>query len=200
MVDASAANAPAAQAAARAAGKDAKNGAGAGASPPPTDDPSLPPPLIIPIQSGTVDPAFIEIFPEELTTVAASTLTSVLAEEDAALSVWSDAALAYVRNRQGGRGSELLQEACRREESGRAGSNNRDRVRTLAGAGIALLAQCHRGGEDGGGGDEAAAGAGGGGGGTRPPATRSRRRGTRSSAEAPTGISTAPPRSTASSP
>lgn len=142
----------------------AENG-GSTASPPTLEnDPSLPPSLCIPITSSsstTDEPNFIEIFPEEISDVPASTLSKVLTDEDAPLSIWSDAALLYVQNRSNVSGSELLQEACKREEAG-GGANNADRVRTLASAGIALLTQVNRGGDASG---STAVGGGGGGGG-----------------------------------
>jgi len=137
-----------------AAGSAAAVGGGGSTASPPTleNDPSLPPSLCIPITSSSSVPSdeqpnFIEIFPEEISNVPSSTLSKVLTDEDAPLSIWSDAALMYVQNRSTVSGSDLLQEACKREEAGVSGANNADRVRTLASAGIALLTQVNRGGD-----------------------------------------------------
>ena len=125
------------------------------ASPPDLEnDPTLPPSLHIPITSLSGDGGnsgdFIEIFPEEISDIPSAALAKVLTDEDAPLSTWSDAALLYVQNRSTVQGSDLLREACKREETGVSGANNEDRVRTLASAGIALLTQVNRGGALGG--------------------------------------------------
>ena len=118
-------------------------------------DPTLPPSLHIPITSlpgdggsdgNAIGASFIEIFPEEISDIPSAALAKVLTDEDAPLSTWSDAALLYVQDRAAVQGSDLLREACRREEAGASGANNEDRVRTLASAGIALLTQVGRGG------------------------------------------------------
>ena len=119
------------------------------------NDPTLPPSLHIPITSlagdgGNGNGNFIEIFPEEISAIPSAALSKVLTDEDAPLSTWSDAALLYVQNRSTVQGSDLLREACKREETGVSGANNEDRVRTLASAGIALLTQVNRGGALGG--------------------------------------------------
>lgn len=130
---------------------------GVASSPPDLEnDPTLPPSLHIPITSLAGDGGnssggnFIEIFPEEISDIPSAALAKVLTDEDAPLSTWSDAALLYVQNRSTVQGSDLLREACKREETGVSGANNEDRVRTLASAGIALLTQVNRGGALGG--------------------------------------------------
>jgi tetratricopeptide (TPR) repeat protein len=124
----------------------------------PENDPTLPPSLQIPITSLPGGGDFVEIFPEEISDIPSAALAKVLTDEDAPLSTWSDAALLYVQNRAAVSGSDLLREACRREEAGASGANNEDRVRTLASAGIALLTQVNRGGALGGGGAGGGAG------------------------------------------
>eukprot|EP00522_Entomoneis_paludosa_P001118 CAMPEP_0172465720 /NCGR_PEP_ID=MMETSP1065-20121228/54372_1 /TAXON_ID=265537 /ORGANISM="Amphiprora paludosa, Strain CCMP125" /LENGTH=76 /DNA_ID=CAMNT_0013222339 /DNA_START=74 /DNA_END=300 /DNA_ORIENTATION=- len=50
------------------------------------------PSLRIPITTGSgMDPAFIEIFPEELSGVAASKLVEVMKSEKAQVGTWADA-------------------------------------------------------------------------------------------------------------
>mmetsp|Transcript_40299 Transcript_40299/g.97305 ORF Transcript_40299/g.97305 Transcript_40299/m.97305 type:complete len:1294 (+) Transcript_40299:108-3989(+) len=93
------------------------------------------PSLIIPIKSSPGSDNFVEIFPEEITETASSTLLQVLKDEDADLSVWADAALLYVQYKQHARdASTILQAGCER-----TGGTDEERVRLFASAGIAHL-------------------------------------------------------------
>jgi RNA polymerase-associated protein CTR9 len=94
------------------------------------------PSLIIPIKSSSGDgEKFVEIFPEEMTETASSTLLQVLKDEDASLSVWANAALMYVQHKQHARdASAILQAGCER-----SGGSDEERVRLFASAGIAHL-------------------------------------------------------------
>jgi tetratricopeptide (TPR) repeat protein len=96
------------------------------------------PSLIIPITSGSNKDQFIEIFPEEMADTPSSTLLQVLKDEDAPLTVWSDAALMYIQQSQSREASALLQAAC-----DRPGGSREERVRIMASAGIAHLTQAH---------------------------------------------------------
>lgn len=98
------------------------------------DDLADSPSLIIPVKSSSSG-AFVEIFPEEMTETASSTLLQVLKDEDASLGVWADAALLYVQHKQHARdASAILQAGCER-----SGGTDEERVRLFASAGIAHL-------------------------------------------------------------
>ena len=101
-------------------------------------DPDDSPSLVIPITSGSKKDQFIEIFPEEMGDTPSSTLLQVLKDEDAPLTVWSDAALLYIQQTQSREASALLQAAC-----DRPGGSREERVRIMASAGIAHLTQAH---------------------------------------------------------
>jgi tetratricopeptide (TPR) repeat protein len=106
---------------------------------------------------------FIEIFPEEISAIRPATLSSVLKDERAPLRTWCDASLLYMRaGRREREGCELLNSAVD-DDAVMSGSNTADRLRVLASAGIAALAQANR--QVGRGGGMA----GGGGGGGMPP-------------------------------
>jgi RNA polymerase-associated protein CTR9 len=98
--------------------------------------------LIIPITSasdGSKD-KFIEIFPEEMPDTPSSTLLQVLKDENAPLSVWTDAALLYIQHKQHAReASAILQAGCERMDGTRE-----ERVRLFASAGIAHLTQAQQ--------------------------------------------------------
>lgn len=115
--------------------------------------------LIIPItSSSTTLPdgrcQFIEIFPEEISNIDPATLSTVLRDERAPLRTWCEASLLYMRSSgssgtAGGNthhekeGCELLTLAVD-DDDVMNGSNTADRLRVLASAGIAALAQANR--------------------------------------------------------
>lgn len=93
--------------------------------------------LIIPITTSSHSKdLFIEIYPDEISSISSSTLLQVLKDEDADLNVWADSALMYMQNKLTRESSAILQAAC-----DRPGGNREDRVRILASAGIAHLTQ-----------------------------------------------------------
>jgi tetratricopeptide (TPR) repeat protein len=112
---------------------------------------------------------FIEIFPEEISAIRPATLSSVLRDERAPLRTWCDASLLYMRaGRREREGCELLNSAVD-DDAVMSGSNTADRLRVLASAGIAALAQANRQVGDIGRGGGMAGGGGGGGSSSMPP-------------------------------
>eukprot|EP00574_Skeletonema_japonicum_P003093 CAMPEP_0201724210 /NCGR_PEP_ID=MMETSP0593-20130828/8030_1 /ASSEMBLY_ACC=CAM_ASM_000672 /TAXON_ID=267983 /ORGANISM="Skeletonema japonicum, Strain CCMP2506" /LENGTH=1304 /DNA_ID=CAMNT_0048215435 /DNA_START=52 /DNA_END=3966 /DNA_ORIENTATION=+ len=116
--------------------------------------------LIIPITTSTngnnfndtnKDGLYIEIFPEEISSVRPTTLTKVLREEQAPLTTWCDASLLYMKAKREKEGCDLINAAADSEDV-MSGSNNQDRLRVLSSAGIAALAQANKQTEGGGGG------------------------------------------------
>lgn len=104
------------------------------------EEEELYPSLIIPVTSSNKSSnLFVEIFPEELPDVAASTILQVLKDEDAELNTWADAALMYMQQRQSRESSTILQAACDISEG-----IPQQKVRILASAGIALLAEAQQ--------------------------------------------------------
>jgi len=93
---------------------------------------------------------FIEIFPEEISSVRPTTLTKVLREEQAPLTTWCDASLLYMKAKREKEGCDLINAAADSEDV-MSGSNNQDRLRVLSSAGIAALAQANKQTEGGGG-------------------------------------------------
>lgn len=122
--------------------------------------------LVIPITTSSngnnfsdnsKDGLFIEIFPEEISTVRPTTLTKVLRDEQAPLTTWCDASLLYMKAKREKEGCDLINAAADSEDV-MSGSNNQDKLRVLSSAGIAALAQANKqteggGGSGGGGGD-----------------------------------------------
>lgn len=125
------------------------------------------PSLIIPITTSTngnnytpndtSSNNFIEIFPEEMSSIRPSTLTNVLRDERAPLKTWCDGSLLYMKAKREREGCELLNAAVD-SDNVMSGSNTNDRLRVLASAGIAALAQANRQITDGSSGDTAMGG------------------------------------------
>lgn len=94
--------------------------------------------LCIPITSSTSgdNKLFIEIFPEELSSIPASRLIQVLKDEKVDLSVWAEVGLAYMRQKQARQSLMVLEEAC--DLIGEADKEHK--VLILAATGIAHLA------------------------------------------------------------
>mmetsp|Transcript_23225 Transcript_23225/g.50317 ORF Transcript_23225/g.50317 Transcript_23225/m.50317 type:complete len:1323 (-) Transcript_23225:179-4147(-) len=87
---------------------------------------------------------FIEIFPEEMSSIRPTTLSNVLRDERAPLKTWCDGSLLYMKaGKREREGCELLNAAVDSDEV-MSGSNTNDRLRVLASAGIAALAQANR--------------------------------------------------------
>jgi len=114
--------------------------------------------LIIPITSSSTSLPdgrcqFIEIFPEEISNINPATLSAVLRDERAPLRTWCEASLLYMRSSGSGSGGgnthhekegcELLTLAVD-DDDVMNGSNTTDKLRVLASAGIAALAQANR--------------------------------------------------------
>jgi hypothetical protein len=105
------------------------------------DSSSEQPSLIIPITSSSnSNDLFVEIFPEEMPETPSTTLLQVLKDEDAALSVWADAALMYIQHKQHARDASAILQAG----VDRPGGSREERVRLLASAGIAHLTQAQQ--------------------------------------------------------
>jgi RNA polymerase-associated protein CTR9 len=101
--------------------------------------------LKIPITSSSSSKElFVEIFPEEMSSISPSTLITVLKDESAPMSTWTDAAVLYAQCGKARDGLFMLQEACSMESVLRGDKN--DRVRLLASTGIAHLSQMKGGG------------------------------------------------------
>jgi len=86
---------------------------------------------------------FVEIFPEEMPSIRPTTLSNVLRDERAPLTTWCDASLLYMKSKREKEGCELLTSAVDSDDV-MSGSNTNDRLRVLASAGIAALAQANR--------------------------------------------------------
>jgi RNA polymerase-associated protein CTR9 len=110
--------------------------------------------LVIPITTSTngnnyntdnnnKDGSYIEIFPEEMSSIRPTTLTKVLRDEQAPLTAWCDASLLYMKAKREKEGCELINAAADSEDV-MSGSNNQDRLRVLSSAGIAALAQANK--------------------------------------------------------
>lgn len=100
--------------------------------------------LCIPIRSFTTkssDRNCVEIFPEELPSVSAPVLTTLLKDEDAPLSLWTESALLYMTHKRERESTAILSTAYRDLiERGNLGTDE-EKVRVLAAAGIAHLTQ-----------------------------------------------------------
>lgn len=79
------------------------------------DDDDGPQPLCIPIRSSSSAQSrsdFVEIFPEEVSTISTDALADLLRDEDAPLDLWSDAALLYMLDGKRSDSVSLLSTAC----------------------------------------------------------------------------------------
>ena len=96
--------------------------------------------LRIPIKSGASGPSetnFVEIFPEEISNIAASKLVQVLKDETSDVGTWADAGLLFMQQKQARQSLSVLEEACDMED---ILNDKQDKVRILAATGIAHLA------------------------------------------------------------
>ena len=115
------------------------------------DDDDDCPSLIIPITSSSSSNKgntnlFIEIFPEEMANIRPNTLATVLRDERAPLPTWCAASHLYLKagKHQERESFDILNVAAENEEGIMSGSNNADKLRLLACAGIAALALANR--------------------------------------------------------
>ena len=108
------------------------------------DAEDLPKSLCIPISSGGNNNNFIEIFPEEISSVPASQLGSILQDEKAPLTLWTDAALLYMTHKRERDSKALLSTACSELLDRQNLGNKEERTRILAAAGIGYLTQTNR--------------------------------------------------------
>ena len=117
------------------------------------DDDDDCPSLIIPITSSSSSSSnkgntnlFIEIFPEEMANIRPNTLATVLRDERAPLPTWCAASHLYLKagQHQERESFDILNVAAENEEGIMSGSNNADKLRLLACAGIAALALANR--------------------------------------------------------
>jgi len=97
--------------------------------------------LCIPIASSN---DFIEIFPEEISSIPSSQLASILQDEKAPLSLWTDAALLYMTNKRERDSTALLKTACSELLDKQNLGNKEERTRILAAAGIGYLTQANK--------------------------------------------------------
>lgn len=98
--------------------------------------------LCIPLSSNPSE--FIEIFPEEISTVESSKLASILQDEKAPLALWTDAALLYMTHKREQDSTILLSTACSELLDKQNLGNKEERTRILAAAGIGYLTQSNK--------------------------------------------------------
>lgn len=103
-----------------------------------TEDTTLEPPLIVDIANSTDK---VEIFPEEIAEISADQLTTLLRNEAAPLTKWTEAALLYMTHKCERESTTLLTTACTELLEGQNLGDRQERVQTLAAAGIAYLTQ-----------------------------------------------------------
>mmetsp|Transcript_15405 Transcript_15405/g.29034 ORF Transcript_15405/g.29034 Transcript_15405/m.29034 type:complete len:1372 (-) Transcript_15405:73-4188(-) len=109
-----------------------------------------PPSLCIPIStasssssSSTTD-TFIEIFPEEISSIPPAQLSEILLEEKAPLALWNTAAMLYMTYKKERESTHLLSTACTELLSKQHLGSKEERTRILAAAGIAYLTQANK--------------------------------------------------------
>lgn len=107
------------------------------------DEAEMPKSLCIPIDSSS---NFIEIFPEEISSIPASQLISILQDENAPLSLWTESALMYMTNKRERDSTTLLSSACSDLVEKQNLGSREERTRVLAATGIAYLTQANKGG------------------------------------------------------
>lgn len=103
-------------------------------------------PLCVPIRSSTISEEnnFVEIFPEEMPTIPIDQLISLLKDESAPLSLWTESALLYMQNKCERESITVLSTACSDlVEKQQLGSQS-ERVRVHAATGIGYLTQANK--------------------------------------------------------
>jgi len=98
--------------------------------------------LCIPIRSSasfTNRNDFVEIFMDEISDIDSGTITSILRDEDAPLSVWTETALMYMRAKKSSDSLTLLTTACNELLEQQNLGSREEKVRLLAASGIGYL-------------------------------------------------------------
>ena len=103
---------------------------------PEKDQQSLRIPITSSTSGGSNEPVFVEIFPEEMSGIAASRLLEVLKDEKADISTWAESGLMYMQQKQFRQALAVLEEACDLTTL----TEKSEQVRILAATGIAHLA------------------------------------------------------------
>ena len=102
--------------------------------------------LCIPVRSSTLSESnnFVEIFPEEVSTISTDQIISLLKDESAELKLWTEAALLYMQSKCERESITVLSTACsdlvERKQLGTQG----ERVRVHAATGIGYLTQANK--------------------------------------------------------
>ena len=112
----------------------------------PQEDDDLVKSLSVPIRSSSSssDNNFVEIFPEEIASISTDQIISLLKDESAPLSIWTEAALLYMQTKCEGESITILSTACSDlVEKQQLGSQS-ERVRVHAATGIGYLTQANR--------------------------------------------------------
>lgn len=110
------------------------------------DEADMPKSLCIPIGSSTSKDCndFIEIFPEEIIQIPSSQLISILQDENAPLSLWTESALMYMTNKRERDSTAVLSLACSDLVEKQNLGSREERTRVLAATGIAYLTQANK--------------------------------------------------------
>ncbi len=97
--------------------------------------------LCIPLGKGD---EFIEIFPEEISSVPSSKLITVLQDENSPLAIWTEAALLYMNHKRERDSTTVLSTACSDLLEKQNLGNREERTRILAATGIGYLTQANK--------------------------------------------------------
>jgi tetratricopeptide (TPR) repeat protein len=111
----------------------------------PQQDDYLSKTLCIPIRSSSSLPSdknFVEIYPEEVSSISTDQLMTLLRDESAPLSLWTEAALLYMQNKCEEQSTSILSTAC--SESVEQLGSQSERVRVHAATGLAYLTQANK--------------------------------------------------------
>ena len=103
--------------------------------------------LCVPIRSSTSSTAennFVEIFPEEISSISTDQLISLLKDESAPLSLWTEAALLYMQTKCERESITLLSTACSDLVEKQQLGSQAERVRVHAATGIGYLTQANK--------------------------------------------------------
>ncbi len=103
--------------------------------------------LLIPIRSSTSPSSnsnFVEIFPEEMSSISTDQIISLLKDESAPLSLWTEAALLYMQTKCERESITLLSTACSDLVEKQKIGSQAERVRVHAATGIGYLTQANK--------------------------------------------------------